>query len=82
MLKLKKTHYLLLLISSLLLSILYLNVFLNFSVKGLNLSPAITGSLNKIPTATMPISHVIAITVAVVGVVYLIITWNYSKKLN
>ncbi|MBD3263258.1 hypothetical protein GF374_02675 [Candidatus Woesearchaeota archaeon] len=78
MIKLKTTHYLVLLISSLLLSILYLNMFLNFNAG--KTSSANVGAASAIPN--MVSQEFFIMTIITVIFVYVLWVWIKSDEIK
>lgn len=82
MFKLKSTRYFILLISSLLLSMICLNVFLNYKTGNLKLTFVHTGAISAIPPTSLSPQYTVIITLAVIVAGYFLWVWHEADKLK
>ena len=80
MVKLKPTQYLVLLISSLLLSIIYLNFIFKLETGKLEFEAFKTGAVSAIPAVAS--QDFVFITIATIVFVYVLWVWIESDKLK
>jgi len=80
--KLKPTYYFVILLSSLILSIVYLNILLNYKAGNLRLASEHTGALSAIPATTMPSNYAITITLLLIFAGYFAWVWSETEKLK
>jgi len=82
MVKLKSTQYFLLLISSLILSIIYLNLLLKYYVNRLELTSSQTGAISAIPHTAAPQLYILIITLTAMIATYLLWVWTKASDLK
>lgn len=82
MFKLKPTHYFVMLISALVLSVVYLNFIFNEGFSGISVAMEPTGALSAIPTILLPANYTAIITIALLVAGYFFWVWCTSDDLK